>query len=75
VAQATTSEHWTAWYRHDGRQPWQQIGTADSAAEAWRVALAYELSGDKTIAAPGRDPNPPDAGKVKGEQQQKTLFE
>jgi hypothetical protein len=48
---------WTCWYRRDSRHPWKQIGEADSEADAWRVALAYPLSGNKTIARPGTDPN------------------
>jgi hypothetical protein len=48
---------WTCWYRRDRRHPWQRVAAADNQAAAWRAVLAYPLSGDKTVCAPGRDPN------------------
>jgi hypothetical protein len=68
-----TEVTWTAWYRAGPGRPWVRIGEAASAEEAWRVALAYELSGDKTICRPGTDPNPA-AAPAKGGQQ-RTLFD
>jgi hypothetical protein len=50
----------TVWFRRDQHRRWEKIGTADTEAEAWRVALAHPLSGDKTIARGGEDIN---AGK------------
>jgi hypothetical protein len=57
MTQPATTAVWTCWYRADGARPWRKIGEAPTEAEAWRVMMRYPLSGDKTVARPGRDPN------------------
>jgi len=54
---ATQPERWSAWFRPNARAPWRKIGEAADEAAAWKLVLAYPLSGDKTIARPGVDPN------------------
>jgi hypothetical protein len=57
MAQPATAGRWTCWHRTDAGRPWRKVGDADSEAEAWRVMMAYPLSGDRTVCRPGRDPN------------------
>ncbi len=47
---------WGLWIRF-GRQPWHQVGSAPTESEGWHLLLSHPGKCDKTIAAPGRDPN------------------
>ena len=51
----TTTAVFTVWFRPDGRHRWRKIGQAASEAEAWQVALDYEVAGDKTVSRGDRD--------------------